>query len=45
MLDDLTFKRANLAKAYCDSLQGKGIANATSGLFLAGPAVWGKAPF
>ena len=45
MPDDFTFKRINLAKAYCDSLQGKGIANATSGLFLAGPRRVGKSTF
>lgn len=45
MLDDLTFKRTNLARAYCDSLEGKGIANATSGLFLAGPRRVGKSTF
>ncbi len=45
MLDDLTFKRANLAHAYCDSLSGKGIVNATSGLFLAGPRRVGKSTF
>ncbi len=37
MIEDFAFKRSHLAKAYCDSLEGKGIANATSGLFLAGP--------
>lgn len=45
MLDDLTFKRANLAQACCDSLAGKGIANATSGLFLVGPRRVGKSTF
>ncbi len=45
MLDDLTFKRVNLAQAYCDSLAGKGIANATSGLFLVGPRRVGKSTF
>lgn len=45
MLDESTFKRINLAQAYCDSLQGKGIANATSGLFLAGPRRVGKSTF
>lgn len=42
---DFAFKRASLAQAYCDSLQGKGIANATSGLFLAGPRRVGKSTF
>lgn len=41
----ITFKRTNLATAYCDSLEGKGIANATSGLFLAGPRRVGKSTF
>ncbi|MFT3741339.1 MAG: AAA family ATPase [Gammaproteobacteria bacterium] len=45
MLTELTFRRAHLAQAYCDSLQGKGIANATSGLFLAGPRRVGKSTF
>ncbi len=45
MLDNLTFKRTHLAKAYCDSLEGKGIANASSGLFLAGPRRVGKSTF
>jgi hypothetical protein len=42
---DLAFKRTNLAQAYCDSLRGKGIANAISGLFLAGPRRVGKSTF
>jgi hypothetical protein len=45
MLNDLTFKREDLAKAYCDSLQGKGIVEATSGLFLAAPRRVGKSTF
>jgi hypothetical protein len=45
MLDDFTFKRVSLAQAYCDSLAGKGIVNATSGLFLAGPRRVGKSTF
>lgn len=45
MLDNLTYRRSRLAQAYCDSLQGKGIANATSGLFLAGPRRVGKSTF
>lgn len=39
------FKRVGLAKAYCDSLEGKGIANAASGLFLTGPRRVGKSTF
>ena len=45
MWDNFVFKRINLAQAYCDSLEGKGIANATSGLFLAGPRRVGKSTF
>ncbi len=45
MLESLAFKRKHLAKAYCDSLEGQGIANATSGLFLAGPRRVGKSTF
>ena len=45
MLENHSFKRTNLAKAYCDSLEGRGIANATSGLFLAGPRRVGKTTF
>ncbi len=41
----LTFRRENLANAYCDSLIGQGIANAVSGLFLAGPRRVGKTTF
>src|SRR3990167_2672971 len=45
MLENFAFKRAHLAKAYCDSVAGKGIANATSGLFLAGPRRVRKSTF
>src|SRR3990167_3120058 len=45
MLDHIAFKRTSLAEAYCDSLEGRGIANATSGLFLAGPRRVGKSTF
>lgn len=45
MRNETAFKRINLAQAYCDSLQGKGITNATSGLFLAGPRRVGKSTF
>ncbi len=40
-----TFRRTELAIAYCDSLAGNGIANATSGLFLAAPRRVGKSTF
>lgn len=39
------FQRPQLASAYCDSLEGKGIANARSGLFLAAPRRVGKSVF
>ena len=42
---NFTFKRPALATAYCDSLAGNGIANATSGLFLAAPRRVGKSTF
>jgi len=42
---NFTFKRPALAIAYCDSLAGSGIANATSGLFLAAPRRVGKSTF
>jgi hypothetical protein len=45
MGENFAFHRAPLAEAFCDSLQGKGIANATSGLFLAGPRRVGKSTF
>lgn len=44
-MNNFSFKRPHLAIAYCDSLAGKGIANATSGLFLAGPRRVGKSTF
>lgn len=39
------YKRPQLVSAYCDSLEGKGISNARSGLFLAGPRRIGKSIF
>ena len=44
-MDSFSFKRPHLAIAYCDSLAGKGIAHAASGLFLAGPRRVGKSTF
>lgn len=41
----ITFHRENLAKSYCESLEGVGIADATSGLFLAAPRRVGKSTF
>lgn len=40
-----SFKRPDLASAYSESLEGKGIINARSGLFLAGPRRVGKSTF
>src|SRR3990167_10901744 len=45
MMTNFNFKRPNLAVAYCDSLEGNGISNATSGLFLAAPRRVGKSTF
>jgi hypothetical protein len=45
MSKNLSFRRPQLAKAYCDSLEGKGITSARSGLFLAGPRRVGKSTF
>ena len=45
MSNELVFKRSKLAQAYCDSLEGQGIAHATSGLFIAGPHRVGKSTF
>lgn len=45
MQNHITFRRTHLAEAYCDSLMGNGIANATTGLFLAGPRRVGKTTF
>lgn len=45
MVDNIAFNRSELAKAYCDSFEGKGVMNATSGLFLAGPRRVGKSTF
>ncbi|MCW5589453.1 MAG: ATP-binding protein [Legionellales bacterium] len=44
-MSHFSFKRPELAMAYCDSLEGKGIANARSGLFLAAPRRVGKSTF
>jgi len=40
-----TFHRPNLAESYCDSLEGKGLADSRSGLFLAAPRRTGKSTF
>ena len=40
-----TFHRPKLAKAYCDSLEGQGLIDSRSGLFLAAPRRTGKSTF
>ena len=40
-----TFHRHKLADQYCDSLEGKGLADSRSGLFLAAPRRTGKSTF
>ena len=44
-MDNVVFNREKLAQAYCDSLEGRGFTDATSGLFLAGPRRVGKSTF
>lgn len=39
------FHRQDLANTLCDSLEGKGLADARSGLFLAAPRRTGKSTF
>lgn len=40
-----SFHRQDLAHTLCDSLEGKGLADARSGLFLAAPRRTGKSTF
>ena len=40
-----TFHRPSLAESYCDSLEGQGLADSRSGLFLAAPRRTGKSTF
>ena len=40
-----TFHRPGLAESYCDSLEGQGLADSRSGLFLAAPRRTGKSTF
>jgi hypothetical protein len=40
-----TFHRRTLADSYCDSLEGQGLADSRSGLFLAAPRRTGKSTF
>lgn len=39
------YRRSALAVSYCDALEGKGVLDATSGLFLAAPRRTGKSTF
>jgi hypothetical protein len=45
ILNPFTFHRAELADSYCDSLEGKGLVDSRSGLFLAAPRRTGKSTF
>lgn len=45
MASPFTYRRALLAAAYCDALEGTGVLDATSGLFLAAPRRTGKSTF
>jgi hypothetical protein len=45
MADLFTYRRTALAASYCDALEGRGILDATSGLFLAAPRRTGKSTF
>ena len=45
MADTFTYRRTALAASYCDALEGRGILDATSGLFLAAPRRTGKSTF
>jgi hypothetical protein len=40
-----TFHRPGLAESYCDSLEGRGLVDGRSGLFLAAPRRTGKSTF
>lgn len=45
MAEIFTYRRTALAASYCDALEGRGILDATSGLFLAAPRRTGKSTF
>ncbi|MEO5795999.1 MAG: hypothetical protein ABIP34_14145, partial [Rhodoferax sp.] len=45
MAEPFTYRRTALAASYCDALEGRGILDATSGLFLAAPRRTGKSTF
>jgi hypothetical protein len=40
-----SYRRTELAKSFCDALEGRGVVDATSGLFLAAPRRIGKSTF
>ncbi len=45
MTETFTYRRSALASGYCDALEGRGVLDATSGLFLAAPRRTGKSTF
>ena len=45
MLAPFSYRRTALAEAYCAALEGGGVFDATSGLFLAAPRRTGKSTF
>jgi len=45
MIEPFTYRRSALASSYCDALEGRGLLDATSGLFLAAPRRTGKSTF
>jgi len=45
MTEPFSYRRESLAQSYCDALEGRGLLDATSGLFLAAPRRTGKSTF
>jgi hypothetical protein len=45
MTTSFTYRRTALAQSYCEALEGRGIVDASSGLFLAAPRRTGKSTF
>ncbi len=45
MAEPFTYHRRDLARGYCDALEGTGVIDASSGLFLAAPRRIGKSTF
>ena len=43
--EQFSYRRAELARQYCDALEGKTILDAASGLFLSAPRRTGKSTF